>query len=304
MLSPEHQLSPAPQLGHRDDTVQLGIVCSLFHSTVLVYTCDQAGDSQHINRMYLVRQDNTSIHKTTETYQSTRVDQYFSSATTGLVDYLYLLEGSQINYTLCIGSELSNRLKGSLFIFDSGSKYSQYEESPEQGESLSIFSVELEISNDNETSCVTIDFEARKTSYYFLTSRTPGKIFYTYNYTKLVYYYNHRDYQEICSIYDGEPCKVTIPGSLFSMQKYALLAYVRPNVEMSAKQNHICVSSSRSETSNFILGISASLGGLALLVILVIIFTNVYVCLRHKRRRGYESIQSSPPSYDAHYTNK
>ena len=303
-LLPEHQLFPNPQLGHRNDTIQLAVVKRLFHSAVSVSTCDQAGDSQHINLVYLVQRDNISIHETTETYQSTRLDQYFPSATTGLIDYLYLLKGSQINYTLCIGSVSSKTLSGSLFIFNSDSKYSQYEESPEQGEALSIFSVHLKISNDNATNCLSIKFEAPESSYYFLTSRTPGEIFYTYNYTKHVYFYAHNDYQEICSVYEGEHCGINIPGSLFTSQEYVLLAYVEPNVVMSAKQNHICVSSSRSESSNLILGISASLGGLAFLIILMVVTANLFICLKHKRTRGYESIQGSPPSYNVRYTYK
>ena len=293
-----------PLLGHRGDTVQLATSLNAFtQSKVTVSTCDRAGDSAHINYIYLIEQSSVRVHQSNDTFESTQIDQDFSSSTSGLVDYLYLIKGSTINYTICLGSLLTERLQGSLFIFNDDFKFSQYQDSPEQGEQLSIFSEELEIGNNNKTVCLSMIYEAPETSYYFVASRTPGGVFYTFNYSKQVFYFNHSDYQQICSIYEEEPCEITIPGPPFSFDNYVLLAFVRPNVATTAVQNHICVSVSQSNGAILITGISVPVGVVALIILIVVIVVQIVACYRRQHRKGYIQIQNSPPSYDSvHYS--
>ncbi len=69
------------------------------------------------------------------------------------------------------------------------------------------------------TNCIQLVFEASKSSYYFVAARTPASIFYTFQYTLHINYYDHSDYQVACSIYEEEPCEITLPGSIFSTEK-------------------------------------------------------------------------------------
>ena len=290
-----------PQLGHHGDTVLLGTLKPFFQSIVTVSVCDQPGDSPHIDYLTLVKQTNVTIHHLKDTFESIQIVQDFPSSTSGLVNYLYLIRGSFINYTICLGSLTSKILQGSLLVFDNDFKFSQYQASPELGEQLSIFSETLEIGNNNQTSCLTMFYEAPKTSYYFVASRTPGGIFYTFNYSKQVLFYDHRDYEQLCSIYEGEPCELSVPGPPFSLEEYLLLAYIRPNVETTAIQNHMCVSIGKSNGVVLISGICAPIGGLALIILILLIVTQVVACYRQKHRKGYMQIQNSLPSYDAIY---
>ena len=292
-----------PQLGHRGDTIELSILEPFCQSKVTVFVCDQPGDSPHINYLFLVKRDNITIHQLAVTFESTQIDQDFSSSTSGLVNYLYLIEGSIINYTICLGSLAADLevFQGSLFVFNNGLKFSLYQDSPELGEQLSIFSKKFEIGKNNETKCLSMVYKAPKTSYYFVASRTPGGIFYTFNYSKHVLFYDHRDYKQLCSIYEGEPCELSVPGAPFSFEEYLLLAYVKPNVETTAIQNHICVSVEKSNGVVLISGICAPIGGLALIILILLIVIQVVACYRQKHRKGYMRIQNSPPSYDAIY---
>lgn len=108
-----------------------------------------------------------------------------------------------------------------------------------------------------------------------MAARTPASIFYTFQYTLHINYYDHSDYQVACSIYEEEPCEIALPGSMFSTEKYVLLAYVRPNVELSSSTNHLCVTANRSDSVYLIIGMATSIAALALLGTVVIIIVVV-----------------------------
>ena len=300
LLAFQHEISSGPQLSHRGDTVFLQSISRFYHSSITTSTCDQRGDSPHIDRIFIVPENNLTMHHTNHSLNSAQIDQQFSSAVSGLIDNLYLLEGSDLSYKICVGSIDSGSLQGDLFVFTNDFNFIEYKESPELGEQLSIISKSFEIGRDNSTNCVQLVFKAPKSSYYFVATRTPASIFYTFQYTLHINYYDHSDYQVACSIYEEEPCEITLPGSIFSTEKYVLLAYVRPNVELSSSTNHLCVTANRSDSVYLIIGMATSIAALALLGTVVIIIV-VVVGIRRRNRRGYAIIQSSPPSYNSHY---
>ncbi len=296
----QDEISSLPKLGYRNDTVIVQTINGFFHSSITAATCDQRGDSPHINRMLLVPLDNLTVHHTVYSLDYNQIYQEFPSAVTGLIDNQYLLKDSEISYQMCLGSLGSEKWYASLFLFNDDFKFLRYRGTPELGEELSILTRKLDIGINNTTRCFQLLFKIPKSSYYFLTIRTPAEVFYTYKYTLNVNYYDHNDYEVVCSIYDDEPCQLVIPGSLFSLEKYALLVYVRPNVALSSATNHMCVSANPSDSVTAVVGMSASIASLALLGILVLLFVVVFRALRHRSRRGYTSIQNdSPPPY--HY---
>ena len=295
-------ISSVPKLGSGNDTIILQTVNGFFHSSITVTTCDQQGDSPHINRIFLIPMADLILHNTSYSLDYNQFDQDSPSAVTGQIENQYLLKGSKISYQMCLGSMGSDKMYAYLFLFNNGFDFSQYQRTPTLGENLSILKRRVEIGTNNSTQCFQLMFEVPKSSYYFLALRTPGKIFYTYKYTLNINYYDHNEYAMVCSIYDNKPCHIDVPGSLFSSEDYTLLAYVRPNVELSSVTNHVCVSASRSDSVNAIVGMTASIASLALLVILVFVFVVVVRVLRHRNRQGYTTIQNdSPPLYQYKY---
>ncbi len=149
LLAFQHEISSDPQLSHRGDTVFLQIISQFYHSSITTSTCDQRGDSPHIDRIFLVPEDNLTIHHTNDSLNSAQIDQQIPSAVSGLIDNLYLLEGSELIYKICIGSLDNVSLQGDLFVFNDDFRFTDYKESPELGEQLSIISKKHEIGSDN-----------------------------------------------------------------------------------------------------------------------------------------------------------
>lgn len=300
----QDEISSVPKLASRNDTVFVQTIHQFFHSSITASTCDQRGDSPHVNRLFLVSIDNLTVHHTSLSLDYNRIDQEYPSAVTGLIENQYLLKGSEISYEICLGSLGSDTMYSYLFLFDDDFNFIQYQRTSELGEQLSILTEKLQIGINNTTQCFRLFFKVPKSSYYFLTVRTPAEVFYTYKYTLNVNYYDHNDYNMVCSIYDDEPCRIDIPGSLFSSEEYALLAYVRPNVALSSATNHMCVSASRSDSVNVVVGMAASIASLALLGISVLIFVVALSAVRHRNRRGYTAMQNDrdhPPPYHYQY---
>lgn len=283
------------KLGHRNDTTLLEEVSRFSHSEVTVARCDQTGDYAHANEIYLVKKDEVTIHERIETFQSIKIDQTISLSITGIVNYLYLLPGSEIEYTLCIGSEKALQQDGKLFIFDDDANFFKYQNSPELGEQLSVFSMELVIGRSNQVNCMTVRYQAPNPSYYFIASRTPAGIFYEFNYTNTIQYFKREDYPISCTI-DTTPCSVSVPGHLFENSEYVLLTYTVPNEETTSVQTHLCVTTNRSDTITLIVALCGSIAGIAILAVSFIIFVQCFVWYRGRNRKGYVLINSHMPT--------
>ena len=285
--------NPTTKLGHRNDTNCLLELNRFSHSEVSVSRCDQVGDSAHVNEIYLIKKDDVTTHERTDKFQSVTIDQISSLSITGIVNYLYLLPDSVIEYTLCIGSKQDQQLEGKLFIFDYDEKFSMYQNSPELGEQLSVFSMELVIGRSNQMNCMTVRYQVPKAAYHFVASRTPAGIFYTFNYTNSVLYYRHEDYSIGCTI-DSTPCSMPIPGHLFSSEEYVLLSYTVPNEETTSVQTHLCVTTNRSDTVTFIVALYGSVAGISAIALSFIIFVQCVIWYRGRNRKGYVTIDSMP----------
>ena len=227
----------APTLGHEGDTILVSdSVTGFCHSKITASQCLSKEDSFHNVQVYLVKNDNLTIREKIDNFQSVRIDQADSSHETGIVNFLYLFIDGVIKYTLCIGSEGKQQLEGKLFIFDDYEKFSNYQGSPELGESLSVFEQEIEIGKNRNSICTTVQYTAHQTSYYFIASRTPGGIFYTFNYMNHIRYFNQSDYSIQCTIDSmAKSCGIPVSGGT------AILATILQSERTSYLQTHLCL---------------------------------------------------------------
>lgn len=258
-------------------------------SMVHVSECEKIGDSPHEDVLFLTKKHDLIIQERKETFQSVRVDLTFSSPKAGPVSFMYLLTGSDIEYTLCLGSHKSFEQKGTLFLFDDYDNYWHYLNSPEQGEQLSIFLEDISIGKNNESRCITVRYRTLKDSYYFIASRTPGPLFYSFNYTNTVKYYNTSSYSASCNI-NLTPCTLSIPGHIFSTEEYVLLAHIVPNEYVASAQTHLCATTVKSDTITLIEVLLGSVAGIAGLAVSLIIFVASVMTWRNRNRKGYHPI--------------
>lgn len=255
----------AHTLGHEGDTVLVSNSVNGFcHSEITVSQCLTKVDSFHDVQVYFVKKDNLTVRENVDNFQSVSIDQAASSSITGIVDFLYLLQTSIIEYTLCLGSEQDQQLKGTLFIFDDHEKFSNYQGSSELGEALSVFEQEFQIGNNGHSICTTVNYKARKASYYFIASRTPGGIFYSFNYTNHVRYFNQSGYPIHCTIDSKDKsCDISVSGGT---ENYAILATIGQNERTSYHQTHLCLTPRQMGNIRIVDGIFGSLGAIFFIV--------------------------------------
>ena len=228
-----NQLKNQVVLGQENDTIIIGKVTGSFVTKVNISEYLEHDDYSHVSRIYVTSKLNLHQHNLTD---SRRLKyQPDPDRETGLQDYIYLLYGSRIDYTMCVASvtESSEGLIGNLYVFDDLSSYQLY------NTTHAVCHRVLEFGTNNKTVCTSIkSYTASKTGYYFITSDTPGNIVYQYSYNIQQVYLDPDDYNEAI---DDCPEGVYQPNSCVLSVKHGdyVLAYIELLVAADPMTTHL-----------------------------------------------------------------
>ena len=274
--------SNTAQLGCDNDTIAVGRVSSFLYSHVTVYECLKKNDYSHVSDIFLEEHNNLVTHSQYTERHSRVYDQPYPSEETGLVDYLYLLEGSKVEYTICLASETASEETGHLYIFDDQTKYWNYASNTDDGEKQSIYSTVLEIGASNQSICHTVHYDVTYATYLFIASRTPASIHYNYTLSTYEVFYNHDDYKLVCQT-GGGSCNVELPGGFFHPRDFQILAYIQVPIAADPFTTHICMAPHVSSTFAVILLTSLFVACVLFLLVMCLTVFGVQVKRRQKR---------------------
>ena len=290
LLIVEHsQPTSKTVLAYRGDTVLVDTVNTFWYSKWTANECLHIGDYYHTTSLYLVSHDALATYEYDRTIKSRVFQQPLPSRRTGMINTdMYLLDGSSIDYDICVTSEATQEQEGELYVFDNQDNFNAYLDEVSSGTQLSVYHEQLRIGAKNVTLCTHLHFLVRHPSYYFVTANGPGDIMYAYNVTIHTVSFNHSQYNEQCRILDTFQCDVDIPSKLFEANTYSLLGYVHPQSATDPPSTHICASTQHSSTVVFVIATLAALIGIAIVVLIsVVVCSCIY---SQKRKRVYRKI--------------
>ena len=276
-------------LAYGGDTVLVDTVNTFWYSKWTANECLHIGDYYHTTSLYLVSHDALATYEYDRTIKSRVFQQPLPSRRTGMINTnMYLLDGSSIDYDICVTSETTQEQEGELYVFDNLDNFNAYLDEVSSGTQLSVYHEQLRIGAENITLCTHLHFLVRRPSYYFVTANGPGNIMYAYNATIHTVSFNHSQYGEQCRILDTFHCDVDIPSKLFEANTYSLLGYVHPQMITDPPSTHICASTQRSSTVIFVISTLAALIGIAIVVLILVVVCSC-ICSQ-KGKRGYRKI--------------
>lgn len=231
---PQHiQFSPSETLGVHGNTIIVGHIDGNCISNVTVSEVLHDNDYSHVNSICVVPISNLRIHHNTTNYTSENRTQSDPSHETGSVEYIYLLQGSVINYTIYFSSESYETKYGNVYLFDDQSYYLDFVNNVNGAEKKAVDSIPLEIVS--VTRCAELIHTVKKDSFYFITGSTPGNIVYYYKYTLEVNYLNRLDYTYRCGVSYPNTCPININQKT----KLAVIAYITPPEAANPPTTHI-----------------------------------------------------------------
>ena len=281
-----HHTQLSNELGFVNTTVIIGTYSSFWYSKLSVSECLQSRDYSHVNQIALVHKNYEIVRVTDFRLKRILFYQEYSSSTTGLIDYLYLLKGSSIKHNLCLASTSDSNSEGTVFIFDDEVKYRQYVVSSDVGPELSVYSRSFEIGANNKTICTEITFDVSETAYYFIAAMTPAGIIYRYD-TLIHQFYLNKDDFNFSNCIASEPavCDLPLSGNLFAAEEYDLVAYIEPSIAADPLTTHLCAESHISPEVVALVGVFGGVVGISVLGILILVSIQWHKHRNH--RRGY-----------------
>ena len=281
-------------LGYSGDTIELDEVSNLYYSSWSVKECPDKYDYEHVTTLYRVKDGALVYHNQTITFQSGHLHTTHPSRDVGLLEYLYVLQGSHINYTICLSSEHTSQLNGKLYIFNNVEDIRNFVNEINNG-SAAVYQQNVTIGTNNQTVCTSIRYVFSRTAYYFVTVALPKGVAYVFNYTVFRRYLNGSDYDELCRVSLSHQCNIGIPNS--QEDKYILLGsieYIPPTIVVYPT-THICVT----RNNSFVVS-GLVFGGVGLLIMVlavtvcVVLCVSVQFCTRYKyHKRGYIAVQTT-----------
>ncbi len=282
-----------PVLACNGDTIYLDQVGSLLYSSWSVRECPDQYDFEHVTTLHRVKGNGFVSHEEKLSFQSGRFTTTRVERDAGVLDNQYLLEGSWINYTMCLDTAKTSQLNGEFFVFDDYVDLQNFFMGTSDGTDTAVYLHRLPIGSNNQTVCTSIHYTISKTSYYYLTTKIPTGVAYMFNYTVYERYLNGTDYVPLCNVSLEHQCEVNIPNS-FTNQEYTLLGSVRyfPPMIVIPPTTHICVTRN---DSFFIPGVMSAVAGFLLLVLvstLAICLCVRFCSMRRRRRQKYVAVRT------------
>jgi len=274
-------------LAFQGDTLYLASASGFWYSEYNVAESVQRGDSNRKLQFITVPCEDIQTHKFQGHFQSRELYLTYKTRMLGVVDYLYLLPGSNVTYSICLWTNQTLTTSAKFFVFDSLSAYQDFVSDLTDGCDTSVMQQDLRIGSLQDPACSQINFLAEESAYYFMSADCPGGVAYQYNITSNVKYLNFTDYgtSHICSVIEDRPCKLAINNSF---KDYCLLGYAIPSPPYSVDRptTHLKVESVRRYQVLLIPGALIVVGILGILAVLLVrLRTNRFA------RKDYATIQ-------------
>ena len=275
-------------LAFQGDTLYLASANGFWYSEYNIAEFVQYGDSNRKLQFITVPCQDLQTHNFQGHFQSRELYLTYKTHMLGVVDYLYLLPGSNVTYSICLWTNQTLTTSvAKFFVFNSLSAYQDFVSDLTDGSDTSVTQQDLRIGPPNDPDCSQINFVTEESAYYFMSADCPGGIAYQYNITSNVKYLNFTDYgtSHICSVIEDRPCKLTIDNSL---KDICLLGYAIPSPPYSVDlpTTHLKVETVRRYQVLVIPGALIIVGIVGILGVLL-----VRLCTRRFARRGYATIQ-------------
>ena len=219
-------------LAFQGDTLHLASANAFWYHDYKVAEHVEQSDGNRKLQFYTVPCGDIQTHSFQGHFQSRELYLTYKTRSLGIVDYLYLLPGSNVSYNICLWTNQSLSNSAEFFVFDSLFAYQEYISDITKGRDTSVMQQELTIGSPEHPACSQITFIVSESAYYFMSAECPGGITYQYNITSNVVYLNSTDYEQflVCSVTEGEPCELAIDKNFFGAWKdICLLAYAIPS---------------------------------------------------------------------------
>lgn len=275
-------------LVHQNDTILLKSgVDSFWISDLNASQCVQPGDSSHDANIHVVRSDSIVKRKESHFFQSPVYYQDSPSYKSGIQDYLYLLEGSNFTYRICLASTTSLNQNATYFLFNDIVNYWNYVNDNDNGARYSVFSKALTATANNRTMCTSVSYNVNNTLYFFMMVLSPANIYYSYNFTLNKWSYDISNSTRYCKVLDSTTCHIGLQSRDFKHDSYDILAHVEPDSSALSLITHLCLTIFKgSPTLRKISYISMALLGLAgVIFATTVLMFGVYtlrMCIKHK----------------------
>ena len=219
-------------LAFQGDTIHLASANGFWYRDYKVVEHVEQSDGNRKLQFYTLPCGDIQTHSFQGHFQSRELYLTYKTRSLGIVDYLYLLPGSNVSYNICLWTNQSLTTSAEFFVFDSLLAYQEYISDVTKGRDTSVMQQDLRIGSPEHPACSRITFIASKSAYYFMSAECPGGITYRYNITSNVVYLNSTDYEQflVCSVTESEPCELVIDRNFFgSWKDICLLAYAIPS---------------------------------------------------------------------------
>ena len=192
------------------------------------------GDTSHENNIFLttdLKKHIVANHKQYPVlYQST------SSRKTGILSYKHLLDGSSINYTICLTYRTTGEMDdSSVYVFNDYDRSQDFQNGMPGSESRAICSRKLAVGTFNKSVCTPLQCSIKTPAFHFIAAKTNGDIYYNFTHTIKHVSIQYADYDQKCTVFEGKPCSLTLP----EQKVYHVLAYTVPSESEEPTITHI-----------------------------------------------------------------
>ena len=281
------------RLAFQGDTIHLALANAFWYRDYCTAEHVEQSDGNRKLQFYTVPCEDIQTHYFQGHFQSRELYLTYKTRALGIVDYLYLLPGSNVSYNICLWTNQSLITSAEFFVFDSLHAYQDYISDVTEGRNTSVMHQELRIGSPENPACSQITFIVNESAYYFMSADCPGGVTYQYNITSNVIYLNSTDYEEflVCSVTENEPCELGIGSNFLGAWKdICLLAYAIPSplYSVDPPTTHINVETLKRYQ---VLVIPATLIVIGILGLLGMLLVNFCTPTRRKVRRGYSLIK-------------
>ena len=222
------------KLSHEHDMVIVGTVDASWYLNVSVEEVPKRGDTSHENNIFVttgLKKHNTTNHKQYPVlYQST------SSRKTGILSFKYLLDGSSIDYTICLTYRTTGVMDdSSVYVFNDYDRFQDFQNGLPGSESHAICSRKLTVGTFNKSVCTPLQCSIKTPAFHFIAAKTRSDIYYNFTYTIEKVYIQYTDYDQKCTVFEGRPCSLNLPEE----KLYYILAYTVPSKSEEPTITHI-----------------------------------------------------------------
>ena len=216
------------RLGYEDVTTMLASADSYWYESMLIKQSVEQESSRHNITLKIVDARELNIHNV-----SFEMDEEgFDHKHVGIVKYLYLLEGSEVNTSICLETNITSALdeKIPIYVFDRSEAYNDFVNYIDMHVPLQTFY--LSVGSLANPRCHEVNFVANKTAFYFVAGNYGEGLWFQYNSSIFMLYYEISDYRDAptCEVFDNT-CELVLDstGVSTSSKFYHLLGFVEPN---------------------------------------------------------------------------